>query len=424
MNSLQAVRGMNDVLPDRVHVWQALERTLADLFAAYDYREIRLPIVEKTELFARSIGEDTDIVAKEMYSFTDRNGDSLTLRPEGTASCVRAGVQHGLFHNRQQRLWYLGPMFRHERPQRGRYRQFHQAGAEAIGWPGPDIDAELIAITARLWRTLEIPAPALEINSLGDRESRRRYRQRLIAYLTAFVGDLDPDSARRLDTNPLRILDTKNERTREILADAPSILDALDSVSRAHLETLCAHLDACGIDYRINPRLVRGLDYYDRAVFEWVTDELGAQGTVCAGGRYDGLVEQLGGKPVPAAGFALGLERLVELIQTREDVSPDGPHVYLVSLGDAARRAGLRLSEQLRDAGVTVRQHCGEGGLKNQLKHADRSGAKFAILLGDDEMARATVTLKPLRSGGDQQEIPFNELIMKLPQLIDKAIVK
>ncbi|MDH3638026.1 MAG: histidine--tRNA ligase [Gammaproteobacteria bacterium] len=420
MSGLQAVRGMNDMLPDQTHVWQQLERILHETFTAYGYREIRLPVLERTELFARSIGEETDIVSKEMYTFDDRNGDSLTLRPEGTASCVRAGIQHGLFHNQQQRLWYLGPMFRYERPQRGRYRQFYQAGVEAVGWPGPDIDAELIVLTSRLWRGLGLASPALQINSLGSSACRATYREQLVEYLGKFADHLDRDSVRRLNTNPLRILDSKDERTQEILAGAPSILDTLETDSREHFEGLCGHLDACGIGYQINPRLVRGLDYYNRIVFEWVTDELGAQGTVCAGGRYDGLVEQLGGKPVPAAGFAVGLERLVDLVRDQRRSHPAGPDVYVVSLGEDARRAGLCLGERLRDAGLTVQQHCGEGGLKNQLKRADKSGAEFALLLGDDEIAQNAVTVKPLRVLDGQQNVPVDDVVTALNKLLNR----
>ncbi|MDH3280355.1 MAG: histidine--tRNA ligase [Gammaproteobacteria bacterium] len=420
MSGLQAVRGMNDVLPDQTHAWQDLERILKETFAAYGYREIRLPILEKTELFARSIGEETDIVSKEMYTFDDRNGDSLTLRPEGTASCVRAGIQHGLFHNQQQRLWYLGPMFRYERPQRGRSRQFHQAGVEAVGWPGPDIDAELIVLTSRLWRALGLTSPELQINSLGNSASRAAYREQLVEYLREFADHLDPDSVRRLETNPLRILDSKDDGTQQVLTGAPSILDTLDAESRAHFDGLCGLLDSCGIAYQINPQLVRGLDYYNRSVFEWVTGELGAQGTVCAGGRYDALVEQLGGRSVPATGFAIGLERIVDLVRGEYQAPPRGLDVFVVSLGEPARRAGLALGERLRDAGLAVQQHCGEGGWKNQLKRADKSGAEVAVLIGDDEIADNAVTVKPLRTPGGQQSVPVSDVVRTLNELLNK----
>ncbi len=422
MTGLRAVRGMNDVLPDQTPSWQEIEHVAKQTFAGYGYREIRFPLLERTELFARSIGAETDIVSKEMYTFDDRNGDSLTLRPEGTASCVRAGIQHGLFHNRQQRLWYLGPMFRYERPQRGRSRQFHQAGVEAVGWPGPDIDAELIAMTARLWRGLGLTALELQINSLGNGVCRSTYRAQLVEYLRGFTDDLDGDSVRRLDTNPLRILDSKDEGTQQILKDAPSILDALDPESRDHFDAWCGLLDAYEIAYRINPRLVRGLDYYNRSVFEWVTHDLGAQGTVCAGGRYDDLVEQLGGRPTPAAGFAIGLERVVDLVRAAQLPESQGPDVYVVCLGENARRAGWTLGEKLRDVGLAVQQHCGEGGWKNQLKHADRSGAEVAVLLGDDEVAEDAVTLKPLRTAGDQQNVPAGDVVRAVAELLNRDI--
>ena len=421
--NIQAVRGMNDILPAETPRWQAVEAVFRRLMAAYGYGEIRLPIVEKTELFKRSIGEVTDIVEKEMYTFEDRNGDSLTLRPEGTAGCVRAGIQHGLLHNQVQRLWYLGPMFRHERPQKGRYRQFHQLGVEVFGLPGPDIDAELILITARLWRELGMDHEVhLEINSLGSNEARRAYRERLVAYLEAHEAELDEDSRRRLHTNPLRVLDSKNPAMQDLIEAAPKLMDHLDAESREHFEDLCARLDAAGIACRVNPRLVRGLDYYGRTVFEWVTDRLGAQGTVCAGGRYDGLVEQLGGRPTPAVGFALGLERLVALLEARELPDATTPHAYLLLAGEAAERNGPLLAEKLRDALPALRLlvHAGGGSFKSQMKKADRSGARLALILGEDEMLAGNIAIKDLRGTGEQQHVKQDELADRLaPMLAD-----
>lgn len=420
MTGVQAVRGMNDALPQQTPTWQHVESLLRNAFAAYGYREIRLPLVEKTELFARSIGADTDIVTKEMYTFKDRNGDSLSLRPEGTASCVRAGIQHGLFHNQQQRLWYIGPMFRHERPQRGRYRQFHQAGVEAVGWSGPDIDAELIALTARLWGALGLAPPTLQINSLGSPQSRLRYRARLVAFLATRRAELDVDSQRRLDTNPLRILDSKSEQTQEVVAEAPTILDDLDDPSREHFAELCRYLDAAGIVYEINPRLMRGLDYYNHTVFEWITTALGAQGTVCAGGRYDGLVELLGGRPVPAAGFAIGLERVVDLLKPQHELRQT-PDVFVVTLGAQARQLGFTLGERLRDRGLQVEYYCGDGGLKNQMKRADKSGAAIALLLGEDELESGIVTLKPLRLSASQRRVPLCDAEAATTKLVNES---
>ncbi len=419
--NIQAVRGMNDILPAETPRWQAVEAVFRRLMAAYGYGEIRLPIVEKTELFKRSIGEVTDIVEKEMYTFEDRNGDSLTLRPEGTAGCVRAGIQHGLLHNQVQRLWYLGPMFRHERPQKGRYRQFHQLGVEVFGLAGPDIDAELILMTARLWRELGMDHEVhLEINSLGSSEARRAYRDRLVAYLEAHEADLDEDSRRRLHTNPLRVLDSKNPAMQDLIEAAPKLMDHLDTESREHFESLCARLDAAGIAYRVNPRLVRGLDYYTRTVFEWVTDRLGAQGTVCAGGRYDGLVEQLGGRPTPAVGFALGLERLVALLEERELPDTTTPHAYLLLAGEAAEQAGPLLAEKLRDALPQLRLlvHAGGGSFKSQMKKADRSGARLALILGEDEMVAGNIAIKDLRGTGEQQHVKQDELADRLAQML------
>ncbi len=412
---IQSIRGMHDLLPGDTPAWRFLEGTVQDLLAGYGYEEIRLPIVEMTELFKRSIGEVTDIVEKEMYTFDDRNGESLTLRPEGTAGCVRAGIEHGLLHNQQQRLWYKGPMFRHERPQKGRYRQFYQIGVETFGIPGPDIDAELILITARLWRRLGLKDLRLEINSLGTAQSRAAYRERLVDYLTSHKDALDEDSLRRLQTNPLRVLDSKNPNMREIIDQAPNLLEYLDEESQAHFERLKLLLDDAGVSYRVNPRLVRGLDYYSRTVFEWITDSLGAQGTVCAGGRYDALVEQLGGRATTAAGFAMGLERLLELIET-EGVRPeaDKPHAYLAMVGEHTQREGFLLAERLRESLPALRLmlNCGEGGFKPQMKRADRSGARWALILGEDECAAKTITVKHLRDPDIQQKtIPQAELI-------------
>ena len=409
--AIQAVRGMNDLLPEAVERWQRIEASARDVLHAYGYREIRLPLVEKSELFARSIGSQTDIVEKEMYSFEDRNGENLTLRPEGTAGCVRAGIENGFLHNQIQRLWYAGPMFRHERPQKGRYRQFHQIGVEAFGIESPDLDAEIILICARLWRALGVEGLVLELNSLGMPESRAAYRDELTRYLLARRDRLDEDSLRRLEKNPLRILDSKNPAMREVIAGAPSLGDHLDDGSRAHFARLEKYLRASGLTYKINPRLVRGLDYYSRTVFEWTTDRLGAQSAVCAGGRYDGLVEQLGGKPTPAAGFAIGMERLVELLALQGD-SPQAvrPQGYLVLLGEEAEQRGLGVTERLRDAGLRIECNCGGGGLKTQLKRADRSGARYALLLGDDEVRNVSITIKDLRDGA-QRSIAQADLI-------------
>ena len=420
MAEIQAIRGMNDVLPAQAGVWQQVESALLELFGLYGYQEVRFPVLEKTELFSRSIGTETDIVAKEMYTFADRNGDSLTLRPEGTASCVRLGLQHGLFQNQKQRLWYMGPMFRHERPQRGRYRQFHQAGAEAFGWEGPDIDAELILLTARIWRQLGVTGTSLQLNSLGDVETRRAYRERLVDYLSPLRGELDADSQRRLETNPLRILDSKHPGTQAVLADAPVLQDCLDPESERHLQELCRCLDRCGLKYEINPRLVRGLDYYSRTVFEWVSGELGAQGTVCAGGRYDALVEQLGGRQrVPAAGFALGLERLVELLSLRGDEPGTRVDVYVVVLDENARLAATQSAERLRDRGFRVQQHCGGGGAKSQFKRADKSGAEVALVLGEEEARTGRATVKPLRRDMPQISIGQEQLATALAEFFE-----
>jgi histidyl-tRNA synthetase len=410
---LQAIRGMHDVLPARAPFWQHLEDRARAVIEGYGYREMRTPLLEPLELFKRSIGEVTDIVEKEMYAFEDRGGDRLALRPEGTASCVRAAIEHGLL-DQPQRIWYRGPMFRRERPQRGRYRQFHQIGVEVFGLAGPDIDLEVIAMTQRLWRALGLVDLRLELNSLGDGEERTRYRAALVEHLRAHEAALDADSRRRLDTNPLRVLDSKNPELAPIIAAAPSLLDYLGAASGAHFEQICAGLDAAGITYSVNPRLVRGLDYYNRTVFEWITDALGAQGTVCAGGRYDGLVAQLGGRDTPAVGFALGVERLLDLIDTSMvDASPDA---YLVALGDAATAAGPAIAERLRDAvpGLKLVMHCGGGSFKSQFKKADKSGARLALILGDEELRDGTLGCKPLRGQGEQRTLPFDELTANL----------
>jgi len=413
---IQAIRGMNDILPTQSPVWQYLEGTVKDLLAGYGYDEIRMPIVEQTALFKRSIGEVTDIVEKEMYTFDDRNGDSLTLRPEGTASCVRACEEHGLLYNQTQRLWYTGPMFRHERPQKGRYRQFYQIGVETFGMATADIDAELILMTARLWQQLGLQdAVTLQLNTLGSSEARARYRDALVEYLSARKDQLDEDSQRRLETNPLRVLDSKNPETQALLADAPELHDYLDDESRDDFATLRQVLDAAGVKYEINQRLVRGLDYYCKTVFEWVTDKLGAQGTVCAGGRYDGLVEQLGGKPTPAVGFAMGVERLILLLETLECIPAEVMQtvdLYVCGVGEGAAQAALLLADRLRNdqPWLRVQTHCGGGSFKSQMKKADKSGALYALLLGESEIAAGEVTVKDLRGGSEQQTLSQDAL--------------
>ncbi|MDK8465305.1 histidine--tRNA ligase [Marinobacter sp. SS13-12] len=426
MAKIQAIRGMNDILPEQTPVWQFVESTVRRVLAQYGYQEIRMPVVEQTDLFKRSIGEVTDIVEKEMYTFEDRNGDSLTLRPEGTAGCVRAAEEHGLLFNQTRRLWYTGPMFRHERPQKGRYRQFHQIGVECFGMTGPDIDAELLVLTARLWRELGLAEHTrLEINSIGTSAARREYREALVAYLSGYRDQLDEDSLRRLESNPLRILDSKNPQTQQLLADAPRLDDYLDQESVEHFRELRALLDASGVRYTVNPRLVRGLDYYGKTVFEWITDSLGAQGTVCAGGRYDGLVEQLGGKPTHAVGFAMGLERLILLLETLDLVpaSANGNvDVYVIAMGDAAVAPALALAESLRSAlpEARIMSHCGGGSFKSQMKKADRSGAGYAVILGENELATGTVALKPLRSDEPQQDVGQAELAGVLEELLGR----
>ncbi|MHB8347311.1 MAG: histidine--tRNA ligase [Acidiferrobacterales bacterium] len=415
MRAIQAVRGMNDLLPGTLAIWQRVERCAGEVLQAYGYREIRLPLLEKTELYVRSIGQVTDIIEKEMYTFEDRNGESLSLRPEGTAGCVRAGIENGLLHNQIQRLWYSGPMFRHERPQRGRYRQFHQIGVEAFGMPGPELDAELILMGARLWRRLEVRDVVLQLNSLGTTACRARYRELLVDYLDGHRTVLDEDSLRRLQTNPLRVLDSKNPALQGVIEHAPSLLDHLDPDSAGHFARLRTLLDDAGVRYAVNPRLVRGLDYYTRTVFEWVSGALGAQATICAGGRYDGLVEQLGGRATPAAGFALGMERLVELLAQQGPAAYAGqPQIYMVLLGEPAQRRGALLAEQLRDGGVTVECDAAGGSLKSQLKRADRSGAFFAVLIGDAELGAGLVSIKSLRTDEVQERIPEDGLTQVL----------
>jgi len=423
--SLQAIRGMNDILPEQTPAWRYLERTFAGLLDGYGYSEIRLPILEFTELFARGIGEGTDVVDKEMYTFLDRNGESLTMRPEGTAGCVRAVLEHGLSGGGQvQKLWYTGPMFRYEKPQKGRYRQFHQIGVEVFNLPGPDIDAELIILTWRLWQKLGMAdAVTLQLNTLGSSEARARYREALVAYLQE---RFDEDSQRRMTTNPLRILDSKVESTQALLVGAPTLHDYLDEESIAHFEGLKARLDAVGLRYEINQKLVRGLDYYCRTAFEWVTDKLGAQGTVCGGGRYDGLVSQFGGKPTPGVGFAMGVERLVLLLETLGVIPAElnrPADLYVCAFGEPAELAALTLAEQLRSAipGIRLLVNAGAGSFKSQFKKADKSGARFALILGEDEVANRVVGFKPLRDEGEQQSIAWDALPEHLAACLAQA---
>ncbi|WP_438363312.1 histidine--tRNA ligase [Vibrio parahaemolyticus] len=421
MQAIQAIRGMNDCLPTQSPLWQKLENTVKNVISAYGYNEVRMPIVEETNLFSRAVGEETDVVSKEMYTFDDRNGDSLTLRPEGTAGCVRSCIQNSLINRDEQRLWYMGPMFRHERPQKGRYRQFHQCGVEVFGLNGPDVDAELIMMTARLWRELGIDKHVrLELNSIGSQEDRADYRTALVAFLEQHIDVLDEDCKRRMHTNPLRVLDTKNPDIQAILGDAPRLSEYLGEESKAHFAGLCELLDAAGIEYTVNERLVRGLDYYNRTVFEWITESLGAQGTVCGGGRYDGLVEQLGGKPTPAVGFAMGLERLVLMLETLEltDVRRS-VDVYVVTAGEGTMMAGMKLAELLREAisGVRVMNHFGGGNFKKQFKRADKVGAVVALVLGENEVADNTVVLKDL-VGGEQETYNQAEVAEKIAALI------
>ena len=420
--SVQSIRGFADILPAQTPLWCRVERIVRETLEGYGYQEIRLPLVERTELFRRSIGEVTDIVEKEMYTFEDRNGESITLRPEGTAGCVRACLEHGLLHNAQPRLWYAGPMFRYERPQKGRFRQFHQIGVEVFGMAGPDIDAEVILLSARILRRLGLDDVRLQLNSLGSAAARAAYRERLVDYFKAHYQTLDADSQRRLHSNPLRILDSKNPAMQELIAGAPRLLDHLDADSRHHFDALCALLDAAGLGYDINTRLVRGLDYYSRTVFEWVTDRLGAQGTVLAGGRYDGLVEQLGGKPTPAIGFAMGLERIVALLEEREQVVNPAPHAYLVLVGEQAVAAGMPLAERLRDAlpGLRLLVHCGGGSFKSQFRRADRSGARLALIIGEEEATAGQVAVKDLRSEAEQATLSEQQVIARLRDLLQE----
>ncbi len=418
---LQAIKGMNDILPDEAELWLWFEEVIRDWLHGYGYRNIRMPLLESTSLFKRAIGEVTDIVEKEMYSFEDAlNGDQLTLRPEGTASCVRAVLQHNLLYNAPQRLYYSGQMFRHERPQKGRYRQFHQIGVEALGFAGPDIDAEHILMCARLWRKLGLNDVKLQLNTLGDIESRQRHREKLIRYFEQHQQLLDADAQRRLHANPLRILDSKNPAMQQLVADAPKLMDELDDEALQHFEQVQRILTQHEIPYEINTRLVRGLDYYNRTVFEWVTDRLGAQGTVCAGGRFDGLVEQIGGKPAPAVGFAMGIERLLALLQENGNIQP-APlvDVYMVHQGDQASVMAASVAEQLRDEALRVVLHCGGGSFKSQMKKADASRAPVALVIGDDEAAAGEVTVKPLR-GGAQHKVAVAELVSAVCTIINQ----
>ncbi len=421
-NNIQAIRGMHDVLPDQTPLWQYAEQKLREVLTVYGYSEIRLPIVEKTELFKRSIGEVTDIVEKEMYTFDDRNGDSLTLRPEGTAGCLRACLEHGLLHNQVHRLWYYGPMYRHERPQKGRYRQFIQLGVETYGMSGPDIDAELILIMDRLWKKLGIRNKVrLQINSLGTISERQVYREVLVNYFKAHLEELDEDSLRRLETNPLRILDTKNPAMQQLVENAPELMGYLGEESVAHFNELIQILDKLGVSYDITSRLVRGLDYYSKTVFEWVTEELGSQGTVCAGGRYDGLIEQLGGKPNFAVGFAMGMERLLALVELSGHASPTRSiDVYMIRVGEAAELEGLRLAEIIRNEvpGLKLQVNCGGGSFKSQFKKADKVGAEYAIILGDDEVSREVLAIKSLRSDEGQKTVTQEQAITFLQDFL------
>lgn len=422
--TLRAVRGMNDILPADAPVWSQFEATVRGWLRAYGYRELRTPILEHTGLFKRAIGEVTDIVEKEMYTFVDElNGESLTLRPEGTASCVRAVIENNLLFDGGKRLWYQGPMFRHERPQKGRYRQFHQVGVEALGFAGPDLDVEHLLMTARLWRLLGLAEVVrLELNTLGGPEARAAHRQKLIEYFEAHKEQLDEDAQRRLYSNPLRILDSKNPAMQALVEAAPRLIDELDESARQHFDAVKAGLDAAGIPYRINPRLVRGLDYYNHTVFEWVTDRLGAQGTVCAGGRYDGLIAQLGGKPAPACGFAMGVERLLALMaELGLEACPEKPHVYIVNVGEAAARFAWQAAERFRDAGLDVVLHGGGGSFKSQMKKADASQAGFSVIIGDDEAAAGEVSLKPMAGQGEQQRLALALAVAQVRQSAAKS---
>jgi len=421
MKPIKAIRGMNDLLPEDAAIWQYLEKTIRELVESYGYTEIRTPALERTALFQRSIGEATDIVEKEMYSFNDRNDESLTLRPEGTAGVVRAGIENGLLYNQQQRLWYLVDLFRYEKPQKGRYRQFHQFGIEAFGLQGPDIDVEIILLTARLWKKLGLQDKLeLHINSLGSNQARSEYRIALVEYFTENKAALDEDSVRRLETNPLRILDSKNPAVADLIQAAPKFSSYLDTDSEEHFKALCAMLDSAGINYKINQRLVRGLDYYNRTVFEWMTDSLGAQGTVCGGGRYDGLVEQLGGQATPGVGFGMGIERVVLMLKDlqHQQTVNKYPDVYLMSMGEAAGNQVLSLAEDIREQLPQLRllTHCGGGNFKKQMKRADKSNARFALILGDDELTAGKISVKPLREQTEQQTIALSEIANWLQQ--------
>lgn len=422
LSKIQAIRGMNDILPEKTIFWRAVEQKLSTILNSYGYQEIRLPLLEKTALFHRVIGEVTDIVEKEMYTFDDRNGESLSLRPEGTAGCVRAMIEHGLSHHTIQKLWYSGAMFRHERPQQGRYRQFYQLGVEVYGLSTAAIDAEILLMTARFWQVLGLKNLELQINSLGSSAARATYREKLVEYFSSHIEQLDEDSRRRLGMNPLRILDSKNPDLKSLIETAPKLLDYLDDESKQHFEQLQTFLNAAGLKYTINPRLVRGLDYYNKTVFEWVTTKLGSQGTVCAGGRYDGLVEQLGGQKTPAIGFALGLERLIALLESEnllQNTDKNQPHIYVIMVGEEALEKGLTLAEQLRNKIPQLRliTHCGGGSFKNQFKKADKSGAKWALILGETELANQQIGFKYLREEQPQQTFSESDLIAHLKLL-------
>jgi len=410
---IQAVRGMNDVLPDEATLWHVFEDTVRDVFEQYGYRNIRTPIVEKTELFVRAVGEATDIVEKEMYSFTDHD-ERLSLRPEGTAPTVRAALEHNMLYDGPKRLWYSGPLFRHERPQKGRYRQYHTFGVEALGFAGPDVDLEQLTMVGRLWRRLGLSGITLELNTIGSSEERRAFRPQLIAYFERHLESLDDDARRRLHTNPLRILDSKNPAMQTLIEDAPKLWDALGDDSRALFERVEAGVREAGIDFRVNPRLVRGLDYYNATVYEWVTTRLGAQSGVCSGGRYDGLVAQLGGKPTPGCGFGIGTERLLMLMQDAGRTASDAPDAYVVHVGDRATRLAMSVAENLRDAGLAIVVHAGGGNFGSQMRRADASGARFALIVGDDEAAANVVAVKPLRDPGEQVALPPGELVMRI----------
>jgi len=416
--ALQAVRGMNDVLPDEAALWQRFEDTSRNVFERYGYRNLRVPVVEPTPLFVRGIGAHTDVVEHEMYTFEDKlNGESLTLRPEATAGIVRAAIEHSILHERPLRAWTSGPMFRHERPQKGRYRQFHQLDVEALGFPGPDVDAEQIVMLARLWRALRLDGIALAINSIGDADERRAHREALIEHFERHADALDADAKRRLHANPLRLLDSKHPALQDVIIAAPRLVDRLGDASRAHFDGLRSLLDEARIPYTVNPRLVRGLDYYNRTVFEWTTDALGAQGTVAGGGRYDGLFAELGGKPTPACGFAIGVERMILLLTAQRSIKPSAPDAYIVHAGEPAAAVARRVAETLRDHGAAVVQNAGGGSFKSQMKRADASGARLAVIIGDDEAAAGTVTIKHLREGGDQVAVPVRDIAARFAAL-------